>query len=109
METLLDGAGEREDATRFLHIIASQAERLNAIIEDLLSLAKIEESEQASDLPVEEGALGPVLEAVLADCQAKAAERDIEIQISCDPLLRAMINAPAGTSRGQSARQRGEI
>ncbi len=95
VETLLDGAlAEREDATRFLHIIARQADRLNSIIEDLLSLAKIEESEQASDLPVEEGALGPVLEAVIADCQAKAAERDIEIQISCDPQLRAMINAP---------------
>jgi two-component system phosphate regulon sensor histidine kinase PhoR len=95
VETLLDGAlAQPDDAVRFLHIIARQADRLNSIIEDLLSLAKIEESEQALDLPVEEGPLGPVLEAVLADCQAKAAERDIEIQISCDSQLRAMINAP---------------
>jgi two-component system phosphate regulon sensor histidine kinase PhoR len=95
VETLLDGAlAQPDDATRFLRIIARQADRLNGIIEDLLSLAKIEESEQASDLPVEEGALGPVLEAVLADCQVKAAERGIQIELTCDPQLRAMINAP---------------
>ena len=95
VETLLDGAlNQPDDAVRFLRIIARQADRLNSIIEDLLSLAKIEESEQASDLPVEEGALGPVLEAVLADCQSKAAERCIQIKLTCDPQLRAMINAP---------------
>ena len=60
----------------------------------MLSLAKIEESEQASDLPVEEGLLGPVIEAGLADCQTKASERAIQIEVACDPQLRATINAP---------------
>ena len=95
VETLLDGAiNEPDDASRFLRIIAKQADRLNSIIEDLLSLAKIEESEQAADLAVEDADLRPVLEAVLADCQAKAAERRIEVRLACDPQLRAMVNPP---------------
>jgi len=40
VETLLDGAMHNpDDAERFLRIIARQADRLNAIIEDLLSLS----------------------------------------------------------------------
>jgi len=95
VETLLDGAiHDPHDANRFLQIIARQADRLNAIIEDLLSLAKIEESEQAADLAVADTELRPVLEAVLADCQAKAAQRQIDVRLSCDPQLRAMVNPP---------------
>src|SRR5262249_61439199 len=53
VETLLDGAlANPEDAERFLKIIASHAERLNNIIEDLLSLSTIEQSEQAANLPL---------------------------------------------------------
>jgi two-component system phosphate regulon sensor histidine kinase PhoR len=42
VETLLDGAmAQPADAQRFLKIIASHTDRLNSIIEDLLSLSKI--------------------------------------------------------------------
>ena len=44
IETLQDGAlKNEEDARRFLDIMARQADRLNAIIEDLLQLSRIEE------------------------------------------------------------------
>src|SRR5262249_27161127 len=47
VETLLDGAmTDPVDSDRFLRIVAKQADRLHAIIEDLLSLSKIEQSEE---------------------------------------------------------------
>jgi two-component system, OmpR family, phosphate regulon sensor histidine kinase PhoR len=94
VETLLDGALEnREDATRFLRIVAKQAERLNQIIEDLLSLAKIEESEEKGNLPLEPGSIKEILEAAMNDCQAQAAERDIRVDVLCDEDVVANINA----------------
>ena len=47
VETLLGGAVEdKEDMQRFLEIIARQSDRLNAIIEDLLALSRIEQGEE---------------------------------------------------------------
>ena len=94
VETLLDGALEnREDAARFLRIVAKQADRLNQIIEDLLSLAKIEESEEKGNVPLEPGTIREILEAAVNDCQALAAERDIRVDVSCDEDVVANINA----------------
>ncbi|HZZ29345.1 MAG TPA: ATP-binding protein [Pirellulales bacterium] len=95
VETLLDGAlAHPEDAQRFLRIIASHAERLNNIIEDLLSLSKIEQSEQAVNLPLAVAPLAPVLEAAASNCQPQAAARNIEIVVACQESALAPINAP---------------
>src|SRR6185437_4785911 len=81
VETLLDGAlSDPHDTERFLRIVATQADRLNAIIEDLLALSKIEQSERAADLVVEEVAIKDMLQAVLHDCQSKAAQREIQVR-----------------------------
>ncbi len=95
VETLLDGAlHQAEDAERFLRIIAKQADRLNSIIEDLLSLSKIEQSEEAANLPLAEAPLRPVLEAVLHDCETQAADRNITVTLNCEDDLLAQINSP---------------
>src|SRR5207237_2327903 len=63
VETLLDGAMKQpEDAVRFLQIIAKQADRLHAIVDDLLALSMIEQSEDVSDLALEVLPLKPVIE-----------------------------------------------
>ena len=94
VETLLDGAlNQPEDAQRFLKIIASHAERLNNIIEDLLSLSKIEQSEEAANLPLVEVPLRPVLEAALHGCETQAAARKISLELHCGDVL-AMIDPP---------------
>ena len=95
VETLLDGALEhRDDAVRFLRIVAAQADRLNSIIEDLLSLSKIERSEEAADLPLEPTPIKRVLEAAIEDCQPQAAERRIEVRLACDESIEAVVNSP---------------
>lgn len=95
VETLLDGALQNPaEAEQFLRIVVKQADRLNSIIEDLLSLSKIEQSEEAADLEVEPGLIADVLQAVLNDCQAQAADRKIQMKLVCDASLSASINAP---------------
>jgi two-component system phosphate regulon sensor histidine kinase PhoR len=95
VETLLDGAlDNREDAVRFLKIVAGQADRLNSIIEDLLSLSKIERSEEAADLKLEPTDVKQVLEAAINDCQTKASERRIHVRLTCDDRLQATANSP---------------
>ncbi|MFO0899442.1 MAG: ATP-binding protein [Pirellulales bacterium] len=95
VETLLDGAIENpQDAERFLRIIAQQSDRLNAIIEDLLSLSKIEQGEEASDIALDWGPIREVLEAAARECRVKSEERQIDVLVECEPSLRARINAP---------------
>ncbi len=95
VETLLDGAlDNRVDAERFLRIVARQADRLDAIIEDLLSLATIEKEAEAGEIVVVTAPLAEPLEHAVYDCAAKAAERGVLVEWTCPPDLLANINAP---------------
>jgi two-component system, OmpR family, phosphate regulon sensor histidine kinase PhoR len=95
VETLRDGAlDDREQAERFLAIVARHADRLHAIIEDLLSLSRLEQNAQATEVPRADTALIDVLQNAAQDCMAKAAARQVVIMPSCDATLFACINAP---------------
>ncbi len=95
VETLLDGAVEnRDDARRFLTIIARQAERLEAIIEDLLALSRIERIEESSDLALETVALTDVITAAIGSCQLRASERAVDVTVECDPQVVVAVNPP---------------
>jgi two-component system, OmpR family, phosphate regulon sensor histidine kinase PhoR len=95
VETLLDGAvHDPGDAERFLRIIARQADRLNAIIEDLLSLSRIEKEAEAADIDLNVVGLREALNAAIHNCETKAAERGIRIVLGGDPDLEAKINPP---------------
>jgi two-component system phosphate regulon sensor histidine kinase PhoR len=93
VETLLDGALHSPDDTeRFLRIIARQADRLNAIIEDLLCLAKIEQTATAADVVLQTCRLRDVLQAAIGECVPRATERQIAIRLSCEAELLAQAN-----------------
>ena len=95
VETLLDGAADDPvDNRRFLEIVARQADRLAAIIEDLLALSRIEQSEGAGTLPVEPRPLLAILTTAAEDCRPRAAERSIRLVIDCPPDLTATVNGP---------------
>jgi two-component system phosphate regulon sensor histidine kinase PhoR len=95
VETLLDGAvDDGKDARRFLAIVSKQADRLEQIIDDLLSLSRIEQSEGAGNLPLEIGPVADVLAAAVADCHPRAVDRDITLECACDPSLIAPLNRP---------------
>ncbi len=95
VETLLDGAAaDPEAARRFLEIIARQGERLNAIIDDLLTLSRIEQDAESQDIPLRVGALRDVLEAAVQSCSVTAAARSIRLDLDCPEEVLAAINPP---------------
>ncbi len=88
--------GEIDDpkkAERFLDIIYRHTERLNAIVEDLLTLSRLEQGNVEKDLNFEEQRLKPVLKTVEEDYEFKAIEKNIEISIKCEDNLTARIDS----------------
>jgi two-component system phosphate regulon sensor histidine kinase PhoR len=95
VETLLDGAADDPgDNRRFLEIVARQADRLASIIDDLLALSRIEQSEGAGNLPLEPTRLADILAAAVADCGPRAAERSVRLETTCAAGLVAEVNPP---------------
>jgi two-component system phosphate regulon sensor histidine kinase PhoR len=94
-ETLLDGAlDDRADAERFLRIIVGQADRLGAIIGDLLSLSNLESGAEGAAIPLERGSVRDVLQVAVGVCDMKAAAKSIALSLSCPDELYAEINPP---------------
>ncbi len=93
VETLRDGAmDDREHAHRFLDIIANNGDRLHAIIEDLLSLSRLEQTEQIAGLVRQDTRLNQVIETAVQGCSAKAEARQVTITTACDPDLQLSVN-----------------
>jgi len=76
----------------FLGIIARQAERLHAIVEDLLALARIEQGKREDAIELISEPLSPVIAAAVETCQAKADKKDISIRVDCEFGLMANMN-----------------
>jgi len=95
VETLRDGAlDDRAQAERFLGIIARHAERLHAIIEDLLALSRLEQGSDSYEIPRSETSLADVIQAAILDCAARADAQHVTVIPTCAAELRAAVNAP---------------
>ena len=93
-ETLLDSDGESaEERAHFLGIIARQADRLQTIVEDLLTLSSIEYADDtAATLELQECRVLPVLESAVRSCQIAAESKNITVNVDCPDDLRARLN-----------------
>lgn len=93
VETLLDGAIQNPaDANRFLGIIAKQAERLENIIDDLLSLSRVEQEEEKSSLQVELCKVETIIQTAVECCKQKAQEKMIHFELVCEEELEIYAN-----------------
>ncbi len=93
VETLLDGAlDNREDSVKFLQIVLRQSDRLNAIIDDLLALSRIEQESREGEIDVQDGALYPVLVAAVQTCQVEADKGTVQIVLDCPENLLVAMN-----------------
>lgn len=94
VETLLDSPMEDlDEVKRFLDIIGRQTDRLNAIIEDLLSLSRIEQEADKAEVALEMSSIKEVLVASLQACQPHAEARNIAVLLNCDKQLQGRVNA----------------
>jgi len=96
VETLLDGAkDEPQDLERFLHILSRQSDRLDAIVDDLLTLSKLESEPASQLLNLHSENVDRLLESVAELCQNRAESKQIRIlveggsnlQVVCDQSL----------------------
>jgi two-component system phosphate regulon sensor histidine kinase PhoR len=95
VETLLDGAlDDKEETGRFLRIVRRHAERLESIVEDLLTLARLEQEGEAGSVATEETAVLEVLQAAVEACRFQAGQKGIALVVEGDARLRAPMNAP---------------
>jgi two-component system phosphate regulon sensor histidine kinase PhoR len=94
VETLLAGANENpEDSQRFLEIANRQSDRLNAIIEDLLSLSRLERDAESDEVGRTHERLLPILESALQSCASIAKAREVEVNLFCSEELVANVNS----------------
>lgn len=94
VETLQDLSGpEDETRSRFQAMIESHTDRMIAIIEDLLSLARIEQSE-ATTLPRQDVPVRALLEEAASAAEPVARERSATIELEAPEELSAPVHPP---------------
>jgi len=93
VETMMEGVlNDPDQAKRFLDIIAKHTERLNSIVDDLLSLSRLEETDEKARIVCENALLKPVLLSAIQLSDFKADNKKISIELNCDSKLTAKIN-----------------
>jgi len=94
VETLREGAvNDPAKASQFLEIVGRQAERLNALIEDLLGLSRIERESEAQRIERQKTNLRDVVEAAAAGCSPKAKGRSVTVRTVAPDVLWADVDA----------------
>jgi two-component system, OmpR family, phosphate regulon sensor histidine kinase PhoR len=93
VETLRDGSvKDPKESKRFLGIVEKHVDRLEAIIEDLLSLSRIERGAEGEHIKLHVGRIRDVLITAIQVCEIKATPKNITIELSCSDELKAAIN-----------------
>jgi two-component system, OmpR family, phosphate regulon sensor histidine kinase PhoR len=91
VETIQDAPWEKPPAVdRFLGIIRRQTDRLQAIIEDMLELSRLERLER---LDVRTQMIEPLLQSSWEVCKFKADNKQMQVHFDCAPDLQGDINA----------------
>ena len=69
-------SNDGEQREKFLSIVAKHTERLHAILEDLLTLARVEQEGEKPENVLAGGSLRGVLEAAVADCASEGRGKE---------------------------------
>jgi two-component system phosphate regulon sensor histidine kinase PhoR len=94
VETLQQETVENPDEQqRFLAIILKHVNRLDAILEDLLALSRMEQEDGSNEVRLSEGSIREVIRTAVQVCQPKAAARDIAISYDAAAELTANLDA----------------
>jgi signal transduction histidine kinase len=92
-ETLIDGAKDDPgDLDRFLGIISRQTDRLSNIIDDLLTLSRLESAPLSEVLALDWHNLCEILASCRDVCQSRADKKAIHLHIVCNSPLRVHVD-----------------
>lgn len=84
VETILDSEmDDKEEIKTFLKIIGKQANRLNAIIEDLLSISRLEQGGEKTNIILEKTQLKNILQSVIQIGEMKGKAKGIQFNLNC--------------------------
>ena len=83
---------DQDKKEKFLNKVLNQTNRMNAIIDDLLRLSKIESQEEDSSIELFEMPLAPILEGAAEDVSENSKQSSNRILVHCDDV---MVNADA--------------
>lgn len=93
VETLLEvGTDDQDQTRRFLEVIKGNSDRLAAIIEDLLSLARLEQPGAREAIERTEVTVVSICAEVLGSLAATARAKSISIEVDVDRRLRVRVN-----------------
>ena len=94
VETLYQGnVDEPDEVQRFLGIIQKHVDRLSSIVEDLLSLSKIEQQDEHKAIKRKKGYIKDVFNSVTQICRSKAEEKNITISPVCSDQISSKFDA----------------
>lgn len=94
VETLHQGSvDDPAEAERFLGIIKKHVDRLSTIVEDLLSLSRIEQEDEGKTIKLEDRYIKDVFQSAMQICDAKAQEKQIAIRPDCGDQISAQYDA----------------
>lgn len=86
------GIDDPEQAKRYLGIIARHSDRLNSIIDDLLSLSRLEEDQGRRRIQFENVAMKPLLASAIDLLSTKAEQQKVKVELICDEDIEAKMN-----------------
>ncbi|MBT8331789.1 MAG: cell wall metabolism sensor histidine kinase WalK [Deltaproteobacteria bacterium] len=93
VETIQQGKVETlEEKERFLAIVQKHVDRINTIVEDLLTLSKIEQEDESQKIRFENVKLEDVFQSAIQICRPKAEEKNIRIDLECKKEISAAID-----------------
>jgi len=93
VETLLDGAQHNpDDLDRFLKIVLKQNDRLAAIVDDLLTLSRLQSAPASQQLALNQQDACGLLQTSSDICQARADAKSIQIKLNCIPPVDIMVD-----------------
>jgi two-component system phosphate regulon sensor histidine kinase PhoR len=95
VETLLhEGLANHEQSLQFLEIVLKQVNRLDAIINDLLLLSRVERGVGGHSIELRDERMADVVHSAVEMCQQKANQKEIAIRVDCAEHIFAALNAP---------------
>ncbi|MGV7220047.1 MAG: ATP-binding protein [Nitrospinales bacterium] len=94
-ETLLNpNVTDQKERDEFIRTIHTQASRLGAIIEDLLTLSRIEKDSERQEIELPDVNINKTLSGAISLCKDRASVKNIRIELNSQDDTNAMHNAP---------------